>query len=155
MGLIPVACPDCNKQHLWFTGNPDQRCEDCVGNIKIPLKPRMDYKITTNKVELNKKQGTKHDTDKPDLSLLPREFLNEVAKAMMHGEKKYGRFNYLGGMAWHRLIAAGLRHLTAFAAGEDLDDESGVSHLGHCAACILMLCVYRNRKLGTDDRDKV
>jgi hypothetical protein len=101
-----------------------------------------------------KTEGIKHDNEKPDLSLLPREFLDEVAKAMMYGEKKYGRYNFTGGMAWHRIISACLRHVTAFAGGEDNDQESGVSHLGHAGACILMLCVYFKRNLGTDTREK-
>ena len=98
-------------------------------------------------------QGIKHDQGKPDLSLLPVEFLNEVAFAMMYGETKYGRYNFTGGMAWHRLIAACLRHVYAFAAREELDKESGVSHLGHAAACLLMLTVYQSRNLGTDTRE--
>ena len=98
--------------------------------------------------------GLKFDQEKPDLSLLPREFLDEVAKAMMHGEKKYGRYNYTNGLAWSRVIAACLRHVTAFAAGEDNDSESGVSHLGHAGACILMLVVYFKRSIGTDNREK-
>jgi hypothetical protein len=99
-------------------------------------------------------EGVKHDQEKPDLSLLPIEFLSDVAKAMQHGEKKYGRYNYTGGMAWHRLIAACLRHVYAFAGSEDLDPESGVSHLGHAGACILMLSVYVKRGLGQDTREK-
>lgn len=98
--------------------------------------------------------GVKHDQGKPDLSLLPYEFLEEVARAMMYGEKKYGRFNYQGGMEWHRPAAACLRHVTKWLAGEDLDSESGVSHLGHAGACILMLIVYVKRNLGKDSREK-
>ncbi len=100
------------------------------------------------------KTGVKHDQEKPDLSLLPIEFLSEVARAMMHGEKKYGRYNYTGGMQWSRIIAASMRHILAFMGGEDLDPESGVSHLGHAGACILMLTVYVKRNLGTDNREK-
>lgn len=103
---------------------------------------------------LPKNPGLKFDQEKPDLSLLPIEFLTEVAKAMAYGEKKYGRYNYTGGMAWHRIIAASLRHIFAFAAGEDFDPESSVSHLGHAGACILMLTVYVKRNLGTDTREK-
>lgn len=99
-------------------------------------------------------EGVKHDGGKTDLSLLPREFLDEVAKAFMHGEAKYGRYNYRGGMAWNRLVAACLRHVTAFNEGEDTDSESGVSHLGHAGACIAMLLVYYKHKLGTDNRHK-
>lgn len=30
MGLYPINCPGCNKPHLWFSGNMDTRCPDCV-----------------------------------------------------------------------------------------------------------------------------
>ncbi len=100
------------------------------------------------------KEGRKDDTEKPDLSLLPKEFLEEVAKAFMHGEKKYGRYNYRSGMAWHRLVAALLRHVSAFNEGEDNDAESGHSHLGHAGACLAMLLVYQTHSLGTDTRYK-
>lgn len=29
MGLYPVNCPSCNVVHMWFSGNLDQRCEEC------------------------------------------------------------------------------------------------------------------------------
>lgn len=99
-------------------------------------------------------EGKKNDQAKPDLSLLPREFLDEVAKAFMHGEKKYGRYNYLGGLEWHRLVGAALRHITAFNEGEDIDAESGNHHLGHAGASIAMLMVYCARSLGKDTRNK-
>lgn len=99
-------------------------------------------------------EGRKDDQAKPDLSLLPKEFLEEVAKAFMHGEKKYGRYNYRAGMDWHRLVAACLRHISAFNEGEDTDSESNYSHLGHAGACIAMLLVYQTNKLGKDTRYK-
>ena len=104
----------------------------------------------------NKQQnkGIKHDQAKPDLSLLPREFLDEVAKAMQYGEKKYGRYNYRGGMEWHRVVAACMRHITAWNDGEEVDAESNLSHLGHAGACILMLCVMIKNNNGQDTRFK-
>lgn len=97
-------------------------------------------------------QGVKHDNEKPDLSLLPREFLVATAQAFMHGEAKYGRYNYRLGMDWHRLVAAALRHITAFNEGEDLDPESNYPHLGHAGACLAMLIVYQANNLGKDTR---
>jgi hypothetical protein len=103
---------------------------------------------------VNAAPGLKYDQEKPDLSLLPRDFLDEVAKAMQYGERKYGRYNYRGGMSWHRIVAAAMRHITAWNDGEDTDKESGVSHLGHAGACILMLCVLVKNKKGEDTRCK-
>lgn len=121
--------------------------ESAYSEYDNEFEPEINYKHTAELV------GLKFDSAKPDLSLLPIEFLNEVAFAMMHGEKKYGRYNFTNGMSWSRIIAAGLRHLYAFAAGEDLDKESGVSHLGHAGACVLMLVVYFKRQLGEDNRE--
>ncbi len=98
------------------------------------------------------KEGTKHDQDKPDLSLLPKELLEETAKAFMYGEKKYGRHNFRNGFDHHRPAAAALRHIVAYLSGEDNDAESGVSHLGHAAASIGMLLYCIKNKVGKDTR---
>jgi len=96
--------------------------------------------------------GKKNDQEKPDLSLLPKVFLDGTARAFMHGEKKYGRYNYRNGMDWHRLLAAALRHLTAFNDGEEIDVDSGNSHLAHASASIAMLMTYVAEGLGKDTR---
>jgi hypothetical protein len=98
--------------------------------------------------------ASKNDKQKVDLSLLPRVFLLEVAKAFMVGEKKYGRYNYTKGLKNSQLIAAALRHITAYNEGEELDPEDGQHHLGAAGACIAML--LRQVELGTniDDRMK-
>lgn len=98
--------------------------------------------------------GTKHDDGKPDLSLLPAVFVQEVARALMYGERKYGRYNFEKGFESHRLLSACLRHVYAWNEGEDTDPESGISHLAHAAATIGML--LRCAQLGTltDTRSK-
>lgn len=83
--------------------------------------------------------GLKFDSDKPDLSLIPRSFLDEVAKALMFGEKKYSRYNYREGFQASRLVGAALRHITAWMWVEDLDPESGLNHLAHAGASLAML----------------
>ncbi len=101
-----------------------------------------------------KKTAAKNDSHKADLSLLPRVFLIEVAKAFMVGEVKYGRYNYCDGHKASKLIAAAMRHLTAWFEGEEHDPEDGQHHLGAAGACIGML--LRQMSLGTliDDRYK-
>ena len=96
--------------------------------------------------------GIKHDTGKPDLSIIPMAALIEEAEGFMYGEGKYGRYNYCEGFKASRLVAAALRHIYAWNSGEDYDDESGVSHLGHARCCLAML--LECERLGTlqDDR---
>lgn len=94
----------------------------------------------------------KFDTGKADLSLIPLVAMIEEAKGFMLGEKKYGRYNYCKGLEVSRLIGAAMRHILAYQQGENLDPESGASHLGHARCCLAML--LECERLGTlkDDR---
>lgn len=101
-------------------------------------------------------EAKKYDAGKADLSLIPTVAIEQMARAFMLGEKKYGRYNFYKGMEASRLTAAALRHIHAWNEGEELDPESGYSHLGHALACIAM--ILKQQELGTlkDNRyDKV
>lgn len=97
----------------------------------------------------------KHDTGKPPLSLLPRAALVEAAKALQYGSGKYSKYNHLQGADWSRWLDSALRHLYAWADREDLDSESGLSHLSHALGCLMVLSLYEQESLGTDDRRPV
>jgi hypothetical protein len=99
-------------------------------------------------------KGTKHDTGKPDLSLIARVAIEAEAKALMFGEKKYGRYNYTAGFEASRLTAACLRHVLAWQDGEDTDSESGLHHLAHARACLGMLLHCEELGTLTDNRLK-
>lgn len=96
--------------------------------------------------------ATKHDNNKPDHSLIPKVFLDQLSQVMMTGVHKYGRYNYKGGFFYSRLIAACSRHLSSFNSGVDIDEESGLSHLAHAACCLLMLIDTISLKTSKDDR---
>lgn len=98
--------------------------------------------------------AAKNDQAKPDLSLIPQVLLVEIAKAFMVGEKKYGRYNYTKGHNASQLVAAALRHLTAWNDGQEYDPTDGQHHLGSVGACIGM--ILRQQELGTlkDNRFK-
>lgn len=96
----------------------------------------------------------KLDLGKPQLDLLLNPGAVTIAKALTYGAKKYGRHNYLAGkgLEYSRLAAAAARHLTAWLAGEAVDSESGLPHLAHAGASIVMLADLEARGLGVDDR---
>lgn len=98
--------------------------------------------------------ASKNDQSKPDLSLIPPEALNAAARALMVGQIKYGRYNFYKGHKTSQLIAAAMRHLTAFMDGEENDPIDGQPHLGSVIACAAML--LKQQALGTlkDDRYK-
>lgn len=99
-----------------------------------------------------KKQAKHFDDGKPDLSLIP--FVAEVAmaQAFMYGSNKYGRYNYCKGHDLSQLIASAKRHISKFYAGEDLDSESGIHHLGHAMVNLAMILQEMDLGTLTDDR---
>lgn len=85
-------------------------------------------------------EKAKHfDTGKPDLSQLPYASLAAIAEVFMYGATKYGKANYERGFESWKLVASALRHIYKYQAGEDKDDESGLSHLAHAATNLIML----------------
>jgi len=92
-------------------------------------------------------EGKKYDDGKPPLDLLPTPFLAGAARAMAFGADKYGRENYLGlENGERRYVAAALRHVLAFRDGSTCDNESGLDHLAHAAACIAILMHRRDNQ---------
>jgi hypothetical protein len=98
--------------------------------------------------------GTKHDNGKPPMELLARGWLEGVADVLAFGANKYGRWNWAKGLAQSRLIGAALRHIHAFNSGEDLDKESGLSHLYHASCCLMMASEMMRTRPDLDDRFK-
>jgi hypothetical protein len=91
-------------------------------------------------------EGKKNDQEKADLSLLPKEPLWELARVLMAGEKKYGRYNWMGGIDTHRLTSAAMRHITQFNDGEDIDEETQTSHLMNaCANLFFAYWMLKNK----------
>ena len=99
--------------------------------------------------------GKKDDSLKPDLSLVPREPLWELARVLMAGEKKYGRWNWQKGIDINRLTAAAMRHITQFNDGENIDDETKTSHLMNaCANLFFAYWMLHNKPEHDNQRPK-
>lgn len=99
-------------------------------------------------------EGKKFDDDKPAMGLIPPHAEIELAKAFGYGAKKYGQWNFLGGIQYTRLVGAVRRHINAFMLGEDIDPESGNHHLGHALAGLAMLIEMQQVHPELDDRFK-
>jgi hypothetical protein len=79
---------------------------------------------------------------KVDLDLLPGPAEVACALAMTDGAIKYGPYNWRepGKPVQARTYtSAARRHLKKWLDGEDIDPDSGVSHLGHAMACCAIL----------------
>jgi len=97
-------------------------------------------------------EATKHDSTKAPLALIPTSALIEEAHVLAFGAHKYGTHNWRQGIAWSKLISAILRHMVAFNAGEDFDQESGLHHLAHVRVSCAFLLEYMSSHPELDDR---
>ena len=98
--------------------------------------------------------GIKHDDGKPRMELLSWVALREMAQVLSFGANKYSDHNWRAGFKWTRLVGAALRHIHKWNDGEDLDEETKLSHLAHAAVEIMFLLEHEAKKLGEDDRWK-
>lgn len=85
-------------------------------------------------------EGKKYDAGKSRMALLPPRALKEVARVLTYGAQKYDEHN------WKKLenlepryMDALLRHVFDYLSGEELDEESGLSHLAHAVCCLLFV----------------
>lgn len=98
-------------------------------------------------------EAMKFDGEKPKMGLLPSKALVEEAKVLTFGARKYEAHNWRKGLEFSRLYDAAQRHLVAWNDGEDLDPESGLSHIAHARCCLgfLLEFIVEGRE-GLDDR---
>jgi hypothetical protein len=77
---------------------------------------------------------------KAPFSTVSAPVIAEIGLAMLEGARKYGRHNYRAiGVRTSVYYDACLRHLTAFWEGEDVDSDSGLSHITKALACLTVL----------------
>lgn len=96
--------------------------------------------------------ASRYDNDKTRFELIPVTALCEAADVFAFGAKKYGEGNWQKGMKWTRMLASLERHLHAIKCGEDIDQESGLKHIGHLLCNAMMLADYYHTNVKYDDR---
>jgi len=91
---------------------------------------------------------------KVPISVLSFPVLGEVGLAMLEGARKYGRHNYreAGVRASVYIDAVIIRHLGAFWEGEDIDPDSGLSHVTKAIAGLMVLRDSMIKGNWVDDR---
>lgn len=77
---------------------------------------------------------------KAPLSTVSAAVMAEVGVAMMEGALKYGRHNYRGvGVRASVYYDATMRHMFSWWEGEDVDPDSGMSHITKAIASLMVL----------------
>lgn len=127
----------------------------------VRLSPLQEQQIQAAKQKLlegSKKSSTaiKYDSGKADWSLMPWEAVEEINKVLEFGAKKYAAHNWQQGegFKYTRVLNSLLRHVFAYMRGEDLDPESGLSHMSHAGCNVLFILYYIKNKsrYKNDDR---
>jgi len=91
---------------------------------------------------------------KPSYAAVPVPVLYEIGAALTEGARKYGGYNWrVAGVRTSVYIDATRRHLDSFWEGEDIDPDSGLSHI---TKAIASLTVFRDAQIqgmvANDDR---
>lgn len=98
--------------------------------------------------------GARYNDGKVAFDLIPGIALEDCARVFDYGRKKYAAWNWAKGMQWMVVFGCLLRHLYAWARGEDNDPESGLPHLGHAMCNLVMLTTFARTYPEGDDRPK-
>lgn len=102
-------------------------------------------------------KAVKYSEHKPRWHLIPWRPMQEVVRVMEAGlhegtDKERTEGDWKNGTDWCEYSDAAFRHLIAWQDGQDNDDETCRSHLGHVICCCLILMWYQIRGVGRDNR---
>jgi hypothetical protein len=90
---------------------------------------------------------------KAPMSTVPANVLAEVGVAMLEGASKYGRHNYRAvGVRGSVYYDGTMRHLMDWWEGEDIDPDSGMSHITKAITSLIVLRDAMIQGKFTDDR---
>lgn len=116
--------------------------ENDITHLKLPV---------NNIKDTNPKDAV--GTKKVPFSTVPCRVIAEIGLAMLEGARKYGRHNYRpAGVRATVYYDATLRHLMAWYEGEDIDPDSGLSHITKAMAGLAVLRDSMLEKNWVDDR---
>lgn len=86
-------------------------------------------------------QTAKADAGKPDLTLVPRQIIWDIAAVREFGNAKYGSPDNWKNVELERYRAALFRHFLAYLDDpQGVDEESGLPHIAHVATNCAFLC---------------
>jgi hypothetical protein len=97
-------------------------------------------------------QALRYNQGKLEWSLVDFDSLEGLVRVLEYGKSKYARDNWKLGMPVTQVTESLMRHLFAFAKGEDVDPESGCRHISHVLCNAMFLEYILREKQHYDDR---
>lgn len=118
--------------------------------------PEEEQALIKRIVDLNSKPTNPKDVigiRKVPMSVVPAGVLLELGLAMLEGTGKYGRHNYrAAGVRSSVYYDAGMGHMMDWWEGDDIDADSGLSHVIKAIASLVVLRDAMLQGMLTDDR---
>jgi hypothetical protein len=105
-----------------------------------------------------KEGGTRANGSKPPFELIDALAMEELAKVLAWGAKKYAKHNWRKGLSFSETIGSLERHVAALKRGEIRDPESGCLHSAHMLANAMFLTRFllqRARYKAFDDLEEM
>ena len=114
-----------------------------IKDCKFTFSRLFDVEPEVKPAETSTETGVKYDSDKPQYRLVPPYALEEIAKNLTYGSRKYSAFNWIKvPNAKDRYMDAAIRHIEAYRKGETNDPENGYSHLAAAAVNLMFLIEF-------------
>jgi hypothetical protein len=101
---------------------------------------------------MDNNKGERFNNGKPKWSLVPQSALIPMVRVLEFGAEKYAAHNWMKGLSVNEICESMKRHLDAFMEGENYDQESGLSHIGHIQCNSLFLSWMMEHRPDMDDR---
>lgn len=119
---VSVPSKDCT---MYVSHQPCIDCETALAEAGIK------YEVV--------KEFLKFDGDKLRYDLVPPSAIEALAAVLTFGARKYKPNNWKNCQEPERYLAAMLRHIEAYRAGEEFDKDSGMPHLAHAMTNLAFL----------------
>lgn len=134
---------------------PEHWCPNprCSLILKHPGKP---HSFETTAINPANPKTLVGRTKVPNLSVVPPAAIIYLGVGMANGAKKYGPYNWRDQpIETGVYIDAAIRHLMQWCDGEELAEDSGVSHLAHALSTIGILVDAIENGTVIDTRPKI
>ena len=106
-------------------------------------------------IVVNQKTGGEKGQKEARFDLIPVDALWQLAEHYGKGSKKYSTRNWERGYDWSLSFSAMQRHAWQFWNGEEIDEETGSSHLSAVIFHAMALATFCKTHPELDDRPKM
>ena len=140
---------------------PNPNCKDCIDRFNDKCDGSKISKDVGDECPCYRSEKETKLTNPKDIigsnklpfHLCPTTFTAGVSMAFLEGCLKYGRSNFRAvGVRASIYYDACIRHLIAWFEGEDIDPDSGISHIYKAGACLAVIADAMEADKLNDDR---